>query len=40
MTEKGLQDVVAAETRISDIDGERGKLWYVGYDIEDLARDS
>ena len=36
MTEKGLQDVVAAETRISDIDGERGKLWYVGYDIEDL----
>ncbi|HXF36470.1 MAG TPA: citrate/2-methylcitrate synthase [Actinomycetota bacterium] len=40
MTEKGLQDVVAAETRISDIDGERGKLWYVGYDIDDLARGS
>ncbi len=24
-------------TKISDIDGERGKLWYVGYPIEDLA---
>ncbi|GIU97180.1 MAG: citrate synthase 2 [Actinomycetota bacterium] len=37
MTEKGLRDVVAAQTRISDIDGERGRLWYVGYPIEDLA---
>ena len=38
MTEKGLADVVAAQTRISDIDGKLGKLWYVGYDIHDLAR--
>lgn len=38
MTEKGLRDIVAAETKISDIDGEAGRLWYVGYDIADLAR--
>ena len=38
MTEKGLADVVAAETAISDIDGKLGRLWYVGYDIHDLAR--
>ncbi|MGH2677287.1 MAG: citrate/2-methylcitrate synthase [Actinomycetota bacterium] len=38
VTEKGLADVVAAETAISDIDGRLGKLWYVGYDIDDLAR--
>lgn len=35
--EKGLADVVAAETAVSDIDGKLGKLWYVGYDIHDLA---
>ena len=38
MTEKGLADVVAAETSLSDIDGQLGKLFYVGYDIHDLAR--
>jgi citrate synthase len=38
VTEKGLADVVAAQTAISDIDGKLGKLWYVGYDIHDLAR--
>lgn len=38
MTDKGLADVVAAETAISDIDGKLGRLWYVGYDIDDLAR--
>src|SRR5687768_13838514 len=38
MTEKGLADVVAAETAISDIDGKLGKLFYVGYDIHDLAQ--
>jgi citrate synthase len=38
VTEKGLADVVAAETAISDIDGKTGRLWYVGYDIHDLAR--
>ena len=37
MTEKGLREVVAADTMISDIDGEQGRLWYVGYDIADLA---
>jgi citrate synthase len=37
VTEKGLREVVAAETRISDIDGQRGRLWYAGYDIADLA---
>jgi citrate synthase len=37
VTEKGLADVVAAETAVSDIDGKLGKLWYVGYDIHELA---
>lgn len=37
MTTKGLEDVVAAETAISDIDGLEGRLLYVGYDIKDLA---
>lgn len=37
MTEKGLRETVAADTRISDIDGTTGRLWYVGYTIEDLA---
>jgi citrate synthase len=34
---KGLEGVVAAETALSDIDGKQGILWYVGYDIHDLA---
>ena len=37
MSEKGLREINAADTKISDIDGEAGKLWYVGYTIEDLA---
>ncbi|MGZ5306160.1 MAG: citrate/2-methylcitrate synthase [Actinomycetota bacterium] len=37
MTEKGLREVVAADTQISDIDGALGRLWYVGYDIADLV---
>lgn len=37
MSTKGLEDVVAAQTSISDIDGKLGKLFYVGYDIHDLA---
>ena len=40
LTEKGLADVVAAQTRISDIDGKLGKLWYAGYSIDDLAENS
>jgi citrate synthase len=40
LAEKGLADVVAAQTSISDIDGKLGKLWYVGYSIDDLAENS
>ena len=36
-TGKGLAGVVAAETRISDVDGREGRLFYAGYDIADLA---
>ena len=38
--EKGLMDIVAAQTAISDIDGKLGKLWYVGYSIDELAEQS
>ena len=34
---KGLADVVAASTALSDIDGQAGRLSYRGYDIHDLA---
>jgi len=34
---KGLADIVAASTAISDIDGRVGLLSYRGYDIHDLA---
>lgn len=37
---KGLEGVVAAETRMSYIDGEKGILEYVGIPIDDLARNS
>ena len=37
MPDRGLREVVAAETKLSDIDGQAGRLWYVGYDIHDLA---
>ena len=37
LPDKGLREVVAAQTRLSDIDGQAGRLWYVGYDIHDLA---
>lgn len=36
-TPRGLADVVAASTSISDIDGARGRLSYRGYDIHDIA---
>ncbi|MCX9012839.1 MAG: citrate/2-methylcitrate synthase [Candidatus Methanoperedens sp.] len=36
----GLRGVEIADTRISEVDGERGKLIYRGYDIEDLAKNS
>jgi citrate synthase len=34
----GLEDVVAASSRICYLDGDRGVLAYYGYDIHDLAR--
>lgn len=34
----GLEGVVAAQSSISDVNGEEGKLIYVGYDIHDLAK--
>src|SRR5258708_2425765 len=34
---RGLADVVAAATALSDIDGRAGRLSYRGYDINDLA---
>ena len=37
MTEKGLREIVAAQTSVSDIDGVAGRLWYAGYEIHDLA---
>ena len=33
----GLEDVVAATTRLSDVDGEHGRLVLAGYPIEDVA---
>lgn len=36
----GLRGIEVADTRISDIDGERGKLIYRGYDILDLTKKS
>jgi citrate synthase len=35
---KGLEGVVAAESEICRIDGEKGRLYYLGYSIEDLAK--
>lgn len=34
---KGLEGVIVAESALSDIDGDAGRLVYRGYDIEDLA---
>ncbi len=33
----GLEDVVAATTRLSDVDGEHGKLVLAGHSVEDIA---
>ncbi len=40
MTDRGLREVVAGQTRVSDIDGQAGRLWYCGYDIADLAENA
>lgn len=37
---KGLEGIVAAETHMSFIDGEKGILEYIGISIDDLARNS
>src|SRR4030095_2745441 len=36
----GLEDVVAASTRLSHVDGEAGRLTLAGYAVEDLAPDA
>lgn len=36
----GLEGIVAAQSSISDVNGDEGKLIYYGYDIHDLARRS
>ncbi|MGI0071128.1 MAG: citrate/2-methylcitrate synthase [Thermoplasmata archaeon] len=38
--QRGLEDVVALESRICFIDGNQGRLIYQGYDIRDLAAHS
>jgi citrate synthase len=35
---RGLEGVVAAETKLCDLDGKNGRLAYGGYDIDDLAQ--
>ena len=40
MAKGGLEEIVAAQTSLSDIDGKLGLLSYVGYDIHDLATHS
>src|SRR4051812_3224611 len=37
MVSNGLEGVIAAETRLSDVDGERGRLILSGFDVEQLA---
>jgi len=37
---KGLEGVLVAESELSFIDGDAGRLVYRGYEIEDLARDA
>ncbi|MBX3354933.1 MAG: citrate synthase [Phycisphaeraceae bacterium] len=38
--DKGLANTIASETQMSFIDGAKGVLEYVGYDIDSLARNS
>ena len=40
MTNSGLEGVVVADTAISDVDGERGRLVIAGLDVEQLAADA
>jgi citrate synthase len=36
----GLEGIVAAQSTLSDVNGEEGKLIYAGYDIHDLAENA
>ncbi|WP_084375129.1 citrate synthase/methylcitrate synthase [Neobacillus soli] len=38
MIQKGLKGIVAAETLISHIDGENGRLFYRGYEIREITK--
>jgi citrate synthase len=38
METKGLESIIAAQSQLSFIDGQAGRLIYRGYDIHDLAR--
>jgi len=35
---RGLEGLLAGETRVGHVDGANGKLYYAGYDIHDLAK--
>src|SRR6056297_1821383 len=37
---KGLEGVIAAESKICKIDGEKGELYYLGYPISELVKNS
>lgn len=37
---KGLEGVIAGESKICKIDGEKGELYYLGYPISDLVKQS
>ena len=37
---KGLEGVIAGESRICKVDGEKGRLYYYGYRIRDLAENA
>ncbi|MBX9689760.1 MAG: citrate synthase, partial [Candidatus Obscuribacterales bacterium] len=37
MVKAGLEDIVAADSKVCFLDGKEGRLIYQGYDIHDLA---
>lgn len=40
VSSKGLKNIIAADSRISDVDGKTGQLIYCGYHIDELAENS
>ena len=40
VTKKGLEGVIVAQTNLSRINGQKGELFYRGYDIHDLAENA